>query len=203
MINTGSDDVTWRSTTRFAAGLAVAAVLLSGCSEKQEANSTLPDPGSSAAETTPELPPLGPEGFPVPAEAREKTQDGALAFARYYMSLGSEIGQGHIPAKVLLDLSTQDCRLCGKVAASFGEDQAAGFTYRPSQTFNELGPPTLSGDTAALGFVYTQDAYAVLDSRGREVPERAVQSSGELQSGMELVWRPNLHSWLVSSLTVG
>jgi hypothetical protein len=204
MINTRGDDVARRSTLRLAASLALGAVLLSGCSEKQEANDTLPTPSSSAAETTPELPPLGPEDFPVPVEAREKTPEGALAFAKYYMSLGMKIGQGDIPSKALLDLSTPECRLCGRVAASFAEDQAAGYTRRgSSSTFEEYGLPLLTEDTADVGFVFTQSADQVIDREGKEVPSRAGKASGDLQSGMQLTWRDDLECWLVNSLTVG
>ena len=56
------------------AGLVVAAALLSGCSEKVEANDTLPP--TSAAETTESLPPVGPADFPVPDEARTKDAAG-------------------------------------------------------------------------------------------------------------------------------
>jgi hypothetical protein len=184
------------------AALVAAATLLSGCSEKQEANETLPS--ASAAETTPELPPLGPENFPVPAEAREKTPEGALAFAKYYMDLGIEIGLGHVPAQSLLDLGTSECRLCRQVADSFAEDEQAGYTRRGStSTFQEYGPPVLTGDTAEVGFVFTQSADQVIDKEGNEVHSRAGAASGDLQSGMQLTWRDDLQSWLVSSLTVG
>src|SRR4051812_43907045 len=50
------------------AGLVLGTTLLSGCSEKVEANDPLPSP--SAAETTKAPPPVGPADFPVPDEAR-------------------------------------------------------------------------------------------------------------------------------------
>ena len=60
-------------------------MLLGGCSEKQEANDTLPS--ASAAETTEALPEVGPADFPVPDEARTKDAAGAEAFLRYYIDL--------------------------------------------------------------------------------------------------------------------
>jgi hypothetical protein len=202
VINTGVDDVTRRWTLRLVVGLAASALLLSGCSE-QEANDTLPGADASPSESEPALPQLGPPEYPVPAAAREKTPGGALAFAEYYMSLGTEIAQGDISAKTLLDLSTEECRLCGQVAESFGEDQTAGYTYSPAYTFEEYGPAQISGDVAEIGFVYSQNAYTVTDSTGQEVPERAGRNTGNLQSGMFLVWSQDLQSWLVTSLTVG
>jgi hypothetical protein len=120
------------------------------------------------------------------------------------MTLGTEIGKGTIPAQVLLDLSTPDCRTCGQIAASFAEDQAAGYTRQGStSTFEEYDLPQLSGETADVGFVFAQTADIVVDSEGREVPSRAGAESGDLQSGMQLIWREDLQSWLVNSLTVG
>lgn len=202
VINSRGDDVTRQRPVRLVAGLAVVAALLCGCSEKQPAKDTLPT--QSAAETTPELPPLGPEALPVPPEAREKTPEGALAFAKYYMTLGTEIGHGDIPSQFLLDLSTPECRLCAQVAASFAEDQAAGYKHvGSSHTFEEYALPRISGDTAELGFVYSQSAYTVVDDNGQDIPAEAAPASGELQSGMLLEWRSDLSCWLVSNLTIG
>ncbi|MCW2579144.1 MAG: uncharacterized protein JWR82_745, partial [Blastococcus sp.] len=53
------------------------ALLLSGCSEKQEANDTLPS--TSASPSTEALPEVGPADFPVPDEARTKDAAGAEA----------------------------------------------------------------------------------------------------------------------------
>jgi hypothetical protein len=91
--------VTRRWTLRLLAGLAAGAVVLSGCSERQEAADTLPEADATPSASEPELPPLGPPDLPVPDAAREKTPEGALAFAKYYMSLGTEIGMGTIPAQ--------------------------------------------------------------------------------------------------------
>ena len=196
--------MTRRWALRLTACLLAGAATLTGCSEKQEASDSLPTTTSSAEPTEDALPPLGPEDFPVPDEAREQTQEGALAFAKYFMALGTEIGLGNAPAQSLLDLSTDDCRLCRQVAESFAEDQAAGYTRRGSaSTFEEYGPPLLSGDTADVGFVYTQSADQVVDQTGIEVPERAGQASGELQSGMRLTWQSSERCWFVSNLTVG
>ena len=203
MINTGVDDVTRRWTLRLVAGLAAGAVLLSGCSGQQEANDTLPGADATPSASEGELPPLGPEEFPVPAAAREKTPEGALAFAKYYMSLGTKIGEGTISANALLDLS-DGCELCQQVASSYEADQAAGYTYRnSSHTFDEYALPALSGDTAELGFVYSQSAYIVVDEAGNEIDERSGDATGDLQSGMLLRWQDAVKAWTVTSLTVG
>ena len=195
--------MTRRWTLQLVAGLAAGAVVLSGCSERQEASDTLPGADASPSASEPSLPPLGPPNFPVPTEARYKTPEGALAFARYYMGLGTKIGEGTIPAEVLLELSA-GCELCQQVADSYKADQAAGYIYHnATYTFDEYAPPTLSGDTAELGFVYAQSAYEVLDAEGNEITERSGDATGELQSGMILRWQEPLKSWTVTSLTIG
>ena len=60
-----------------AAGLVLVTALVGGCSEKQEANDSLPT--ATASRTEDQLPPLGPEDLPMPDEAR--TQDAAGAEA--------------------------------------------------------------------------------------------------------------------------
>jgi hypothetical protein len=195
--------MTRRSTVGLLAGLLAVGTVLGGCSEKQQANESLPST-SAAAPSEEERPPLGPEDFPVPEQAREKTPEGALAFAKYYMALGIAIGQGDFSSHFLLDLSTAECRLCGRVAASFAEDEAVGYKHvDSSHTFEEYALPRISGETAELGFVYAQSAYTVVDANGREVPSEAAAASGELQSGMLLEWSSGLDCWLVSNLTIG
>jgi hypothetical protein len=187
---------------RVVACLAAGTVVLTGCTEKQDASHTLPT--TSAAETTPKLPSLGPEGFPVPAEARKKTPEGALAFAKYYVDLAFEVGEAGIPSQSLLDLSTPDCRTCNQVAASYAQDQSAGYKHvGTSHSFKEYGPALLKDNVAEIGFDYTQGASTVIDANGQEVPSRAGEESGVLSSGMRLEWRADLQSWLVANLTIG
>ena len=120
------------------------------------------------------------------------------------MTIGIKIGEGSVPAQTLRDLSTAECRLCGQIAASLAEDQAAGYTRRgSSSTFQEYELPRVSGHTAEVGFVFTQSADKVIDSQGNEVPERAAEESGDLQSGMQMIWRDDVQCWIVNSLTVG
>jgi hypothetical protein len=195
--------MTRRSTIGLLACLLATGAVLGGCSEAQKANDTLPST-SAATPTEEELPPLGPADLPVPAEAREKTPEGALAFAKYYMALGTKIGRGDFPSHFLLDLSTTECRLCGRVAASFAEDEVAGYKHiGSSHTFKEYALPRIASDTAEVGFVYSQSAYTVIDANGQDVPSQAAVASGELQAGMLLEWHSELNCWLVSNLTIG
>jgi hypothetical protein len=190
-----------RRTT--AAVIVLAIAVLSGCSESDKPAETLPS-GSSAAITSSEaLPPLGPPNFPVPDEARERTSEGALAFMRYYIGLSSHIADGSVEPQALLDLS-DGCGTCARVAASYQQDRAAGLTYEGFEyTFREYGLPVITGSQAEIGFVYSQGPYEVIDKSGIALPGRRVQASGDLQSGAFLVWRDDLASWMVTSMTIG
>jgi hypothetical protein len=201
MINTGSDDVTWRSTTRFAAGLAVAAVVLSGCSEKQEANSTLPDPSSSAAETTPELPPLGPDDLPMPTEARTQDAAGAEAFVRYYIALINRTSKV-MDAEPLRDLS-DGCRDCDRIATSTENSARAGNHYEGGEiTINEVAPPLLRETTAEMAIGVDQARFVVADPSGSPV-DGGSEALADVSGGAALRWDPNRISWLMTDLTFG
>ena len=128
------------------AGLLLGTALLSGCSEKQEANDTLPS--ASAAPTTEALPPVGPADFPVPEEARTKDAAGAEAFLRYWIDLLNR--QRAIPAgQPLRDLGPE-CQECLRIAQNYDEVAAVGQRYDGGDlTANELAAP-LSGRRRAL-----------------------------------------------------
>src|SRR3712207_7343807 len=99
-------------------------LLLTSCSEKQEASETLP---TASASPTADLPPLGPSDFPVPAEARTKDAAGAEAFLRYWIDLLNR--QQAIPAgEPLRDLGP-DCNECLRIARVYDEADAAGQRY--------------------------------------------------------------------------
>ncbi|SDE28274.1 hypothetical protein SAMN05660485_00439 [Blastococcus fimeti] len=194
--------MTRRWTLRLAACLVAGAAVLTGCSEKQEAAQTLPT-SSSAAPTEDALPPLGPEGFPVPAEARKRTPEGAVEFVRYFVGLTGYLAEHSLDPAPLLDLS-QDCRSCSNIAESLAEDRAANYTYREYEfEFTEYGPALLDGETAEMGFTYVQGPVSVVDPTGAVVTQRSSGRSEEMQSGAILRWRSDLNSWVMTGLTVG
>lgn len=197
----GGVDVTRRWALQLAAILAAGSVVLCGCSEKQEASDTLPT--TSAPKTTSALPPLGPEGFPVPREAREKTTQGAVEFVRYYVSLTKYLAEHSLSADPLLDLS-QDCRSCTNIAKSLEDDRTANYRYTEYiSDFKENGPALLDGDTAQMGFLYSQGPVTAVDQSGVVVPERSTVAAEQFQSGAILRWRSDLTSWVITELTVG
>src|SRR3954451_5529766 len=125
------------------AGLIVGTTLLTGCSEKVEANDTLPT--TSAAETTEALPPVGPADFPVPDEARTKDAAGARAFLDYWVALLNR--QQAIPAGQPIRDLAPDCHECLRIARVYDESAAAGRRYIGGElTVVDAPTPRIEGD---------------------------------------------------------
>jgi hypothetical protein len=182
------------------AGLVVGTTLLSGCSEKVEANDTLPS--TSAAETTDALPPIGPADFPVPDEARTKDAAGAEAFLRYWIDLLNR--QQAIPAgQPLRDLGPE-CRECLRIAMAFDDAAGAGDRYDGGKlSLNDVTDPQLSGATASITFGTRVEAVTVRDSSGAPVPDGQGDLNPNAGSGISLIWSEDLQSWLVTGVTIG
>ncbi|MFD2093974.1 DUF6318 family protein [Blastococcus deserti] len=181
-------------------GVLVGTALLTGCSEKQEASETLPSP--SAAETTEALPPLGPEDFPVPDEARTKDAAGAEAFLRYYIELLNRLQA--IPLGEPLRELSPECETCLRIARAFDDAAAAGWTYQGGEvSLNDVTEPQLNGDTASLVFGARVEVLSIRDSAGTPIPDGQEDLSPNAGSGMTLRWSSEHHSWLVAGLTIG
>jgi hypothetical protein len=54
-----------------------------------------------------------------------------------------------------------------------------------------------------MGFVYVQGPITVIDRTGKIVASRSTGVTGKLQSGASLQWRPEISSWVITTLTVG
>jgi hypothetical protein len=181
-------------------GLLVGTALLSGCSQKTEANETLPS--TSTAPTTEDLPQLGPADFPVPDEARTKDAAGAEAFLRYWIDLLNR--QQAIPAgQPLRDLGP-DCRECLRIATAFDDAAAAGSRYEGGElSLNDVTEPQLSDDTASITFGTRVEPVTVRDSAGIPVPDGQGDLNPNAGSGISLIWSEELQSWLVAGMTIG
>jgi hypothetical protein len=185
-------------TRRWLAFLAVGAVLLSGCSKKQEANDTLPSP--SAAETTPELPPLGPDDMPMPAEARTQDAAGAEAFVRYYIALINRTSDV-MDAAPLRDLS-DGCESCDRIINNIEDAVAAGHHYEGGIiTITAIGQPLMKASMAELALRVDQAAVAVVDSSGQPV-EGGSDAYAGLSGGASLRWEPEMQAWKITGLTL-
>jgi hypothetical protein len=194
--------VTRRWTLRIGAGLVVAATLLTGCSEKHEASTTLPT--SSAAENTPELPPLGPDDLPMPKEARTQDAAGAEAFVRYYFDLLNQSLTDMDP-QYLRFFAEAACDTCERIATETEDDAAQGYTY-------DGGELTISGDVSVLmsqpheaqaGFVADQAPLTVLDRAGNPVPDLLFAGKPGLNSGTIAIWDESATTWKLTELTLG
>lgn len=182
------------------AGVLVGTLLVSGCSEKQEANETLPS--SSAAETSEALPQIGPADFPVPDEARTKDPAGAEAFVRYYIDLLNR--QQAIPeGQPLRDLSSE-CRECLRIAKAFDDAAAAGWRYEGGElSLNNVVDPQVGGNEASVIFGVRIEPVTVRDPTGTPIPDGVGELNANAGSGVSLMWSEDDHTWLVAGMTIG
>ena len=180
------------------AGLVVGTTLLSGCSQKVEANDTLPS--TSTSPTTASLPPVGPADFPVPDEARTKDAAGAEAFLRYFIDLINR--QQAIPAgQPLRDLGP-DCQECLRIARNFDDAAAADQRYEGGEiTLNDVTTPQFDGESASISFGARQEPVRLMDAAGNTVDELDLKPN--LGSGIELVWSYSDQTWLATGLNIG
>ncbi|TFV59850.1 hypothetical protein E4P41_11045 [Geodermatophilus sp. DF01-2] len=200
MIDTGVD-VTRRWTLRLVAGLAAGAVALSGCSERQEANDTLPGADAEPSASEPELPPLGPPDLPMPAAARTPDAAGAEAFVRYYIDLINRTSTV-MDAALLREFSDR-CDGCNRIAAHTEEDARAGYDYEGGEiTITEISQPLMKGATAEMAIRMDQARFRVVDASGSPV-DGGSEPYSALLGGAALVWSPDRSTWLITSLTFG
>jgi hypothetical protein len=199
VIDTGVDDVTRRWTLRLVAGLAAGAVALSGCSERQEANDTLPEADASPSASEPSLPPLGPPDLPMPAEARTQDAAGAEAFVRYYIDLINRTSTV-MDAAPLREFS-QGCEDCNRIASQAEEAAAAGRNYEGGRiTILQLGQPLMKSGTAEMALRISQEKFIVLDSRGKPTGGGSAAFSNIL-GGVSLAWQSGQQTWFMTGLT--
>ena len=180
------------------AGLILGTALLSGCSEKVEANDTLPP--TSAAETTEALPPVGPADFPVPDEARTKDAAGAEAFLRYYVDLINQ--QRQVPTgQALRDLGPE-CQGCLRIARDYDDAASAGNRYLGGElSLNDVTVPRIDGDQVSMSFGIRQSAVQRVDSSG--TPIDGLPELPNVISGISLAYSEEDQVWMVEALDLG
>ncbi|WP_222192762.1 DUF6318 family protein [Modestobacter italicus] len=185
---------------RTAAATAVGIALLTSCSNGQTANETLPSASSSATEASESLPPLGPADFPMPIEAREKTQAGAIAASQYFIQLTVRAyQQGDTePVRTL----SRDCEYCEALIDAVNEDQAAGNRITGGDvSFADPGQAYLTGETAETAFTVEQTSLSVIGPDDEAIASRA-QPSFTAFTALAATWSPDLQAWLVNQLTI-
>jgi hypothetical protein len=179
-------------------GLVVGVAVLSGCSEKQEANDSLPTASSTPTEDP--LPPLGPEDLPMPAEARTQDAAGAEAFVRYYIALINRTSEV-MDAAPLREFS-DGCTECERLARNTEEAAAAGHDYEDGAiTIVRLGRPLIADGTAQLALRVNQAAFRVVDADGETLDGSEPYS--DISTGVALTWDPSQVAWAMTQLTFG
>ncbi|WP_346619298.1 DUF6318 family protein [Blastococcus montanus] len=177
--------------------LMLGTLALTGCSEKQEANTTLP---TNAAPTTEALPPLGPPDLPMPAEAREQTAEGAQAFTEYYVEVYNHAMRS-LDTSYMRDLS-RECETCDQLADQVDRVAASEQEYDGGQvTIVGSTPPYLTGDEAQLVFDVKQAPLSItMDDQpieGRSFPEHATSGGGGI-----LHWDDARATWVMRQWVV-
>src|SRR4051794_22770113 len=112
-------------TLRVLVCLVAVTAPVGGCSEKHQPRASAPTTTKAAA--SPTLPPLGPPDFPVPLEARQKTESGVQAFTRYYIELTNHLLVS-LESAPLRELS-RNCEDCEQLASGYEDAKASGYTY--------------------------------------------------------------------------
>jgi len=193
--------VTRRWAVRLSACLVAGAAVLTGCSEKQEANESLPST-SSPTSTEDELPPLGPEDLPMPDEARTQDAAGAEAFVRYYIELINRTSTV-MDAQPLRDLS-DGCRDCDRLADNTERANELGRLYRDGEiTITDFRSPVIDNEQASVGITFDQAPLVVIDASGNPVEDGSSDAYSSLPGGIGLRWDATQTSWLITDFTVG
>ncbi|SEL96909.1 hypothetical protein SAMN04515665_12487 [Blastococcus sp. DSM 46786] len=168
-------------------------VLLTGCSERQEASTTLPT--TAAAPTTEALPPLGPADMPMPDEAREQTAQGAQAFTEYYVEIYNRALRT-LNTTSMRELS-QGCEACDQLAeqleltASRGEAIAGGEMRIVAST-----APHLRGLEADVVFDVAQESITATVG-GEPIEGRTYPGSQSTGGGGVLRWDDDRSTWVL------
>ncbi|SDF40356.1 hypothetical protein SAMN05660662_2056 [Blastococcus aurantiacus] len=195
--------MTRRWALRLSVCLVAGAAALTGCSEKQEANESLPTT-SSAEPSEDALPPLGPQDLPMPDEARTQDAAGAEAFVRYYFALLNKSLTDMDPQH-LRQFAEDGCDVCERVARETESDAAQGYTYRGGEltVAGEVSVTMTGPAEAQSAFIADQAPMTVLDRTGVPVPGLDFDGEEALSSGTITVWDPSLRSWQLTELTLG
>jgi hypothetical protein len=184
---------------RVAAAVLAGAVVLTGCSDGGTANETLPSTSTTAAETSEALEPLGPPDFPVPVEARNKTESGALAAGKYFALL-TQYSYQSMNSTGLTGLS-RACSYCEMLATAIAADSAAKYRYEGGAvSFRDEGQVVLKGTEAEVAFGLTQGPLEVIDQGGTAVEARR-QPGFDVFTSFIMTWDDQLQCWLLNQVS--
>jgi hypothetical protein len=175
---------------------AAAAATLTGCgAEGRQVSTDLPPMASSSAESTPELPPLGPADLPMPAEARQRTPEGARAFMTYYLEVYNH-AQRTLEPTWLRKLS-EGCETCDDVASQLESIVADGRGYEGGEVrIDYMSEAVVQGDEAQLTLTTTQDALSATED-GVPIDGLSFPAYTSRNGGAILKWINEQASWQI------
>jgi len=192
--------VTRRWALRLTACLLAGAVVLTGCSEKQEASENLPTT-SSPAPSEDALPPLGPEDLPMPDEARTQDAAGAEAFVRYYIDLINRTSRV-MDAQPLRELS-DGCRECDRIAGTIEKAAANGHRFLGGQVaITHLAPIVVNAGNAEFDMRGDLAAGSGIDASGAEIADLSAPAHAGLSGGAAVRWDPVRDVWVMTAFTL-
>lgn len=172
-----------RTTMTYALALATAATLaLAGCSGREEEPTATPSATSSSTGSPSPTGSTSPSatGSPsasasapidIPAAAQANTEDGAVAFVRFWFEQVNIAFTTANPAVITL-LSTSDCKSCSSLAESPAEFAAKQQRAKPSPFKPLTNVKSLGKDPDGqyrVSFTLAQNTVSVLDASGKVV----------------------------------
>jgi hypothetical protein len=151
----------------------------------------------TAAETTAAL---GPNDFPMPTDAQQRTAEGFSSFTEYYIGLINYL-QANLDSTYLRQFS-RNCETCNRLATDADSDASRNYRYSGGTlTITAIARPTLTDTQAEVAFTLDQAAYSVLDASGEPVDNLAGDAVTGLPAGMIGVWADG--HWVVTNLSFG
>lgn len=133
----------------------------------------------------------------VPEAAKHKTDAGAIAFARHYMQLVSDLGQ-RPRTGVLEPLASSSCGTCKNQAEAIRTLQARGQHYDGPQSTSLNGEIKTSASGRIVEVRVNQPALRLVDASGATVKETAPR--GNYSMYCHLLWVQD-GGWRLERLT--
>ena len=181
-------------------GAVLVAAVLAGCSDSEQASTTLPSTSSAAASPSPRAELLQPSDLPLSAAARERTAAGVEAFTDYYIALINHL-QVDLDSKYLRFYS-KNCTDCDRISGDADSDRSAGYLYQGGTlTITSKGRASLTAEGGQIAFIVDQAPLRVLDRSGQPVAGLDAGQLTGLPGGLSTVWQGD--HWVVSSLSFG
>ena len=183
-------------------GAVLVAAVLAGCSDSEQASTTLPSTSSAAASPTSTLAPLGPADMPMPAAARARTPEGATAFVTYYVQLMNR-AQLSLATEGLRELSI-DCASCATFADGVDDYRQQGYRVTGGGIrLDGASVPAIKNDRAEFSIALTQMSIRVVGPDGVLRDAQSSDSDASYPaSGAAAVWSSTQSSWLMADLTI-